>query len=151
RAQFASTCCCILNANAIYFAIIAVSAAALGGSFARMQGVLADDIRARLQALRVLIVDDSAFMRKLVRSLLSGIGIRNVSEAADGIAALEKVRDAPPDLVILDWEMPFLNGFEFVRIVRTPGVFPHSDLPIIMLSGYCDRRNVVEAIRLGVN
>jgi two-component system, chemotaxis family, chemotaxis protein CheY len=53
--------------------------------------------------------------------------------------------------VILDWEMPYLNGFEFVRIVRTPGVFAYSDLPIIMLSGHGERANVLEAMRVGVN
>jgi CheY-like chemotaxis protein len=116
-----------------------------------MQGARADEIKQRLRSLKVLIVDDNAFMRKIVRDLLSNIGIRSTAEAADGIAALEAVRAAMPDLVILDWEMPFLNGFEFVRIVRTPGVFPYSDLPIIMLSGHGERAHVLEAMRLGVN
>ena len=116
-----------------------------------MQGARAEEIKQRLRSLKVLIVDDNAFMRKIVRDLLSNIGIRNTAEASDGLAALEAIRGAMPDLVILDWEMPFLNGFEFVRIVRTPGVFPYSDLPIIMLSGHGGRENVLEAVRLGVN
>jgi two-component system, chemotaxis family, chemotaxis protein CheY len=116
-----------------------------------MHGARADEIKQRLRSLKVLIVDDNAFMRKIVRDLLSNIGIRNTTEASDGLAALETIRAGMPDLVILDWEMPFLNGFEFVRIVRTPGVFPFSDLPIIMLSGYGGRENVLEAVRLGVN
>ena len=116
-----------------------------------MQGARAEEIKQRLRSLKVLIVDDNAFMRKIVRDLLSNIGIRNTSDAPDGIAALESIRGAMPDLVILDWEMPFLNGLEFVRIVRTPGVFPYSDLPIIMLSGHGRRDHVVEALRLGVN
>ena len=44
------------------------------------------------------------------------------------------IRTASPDVVILDWEMPLLNGPELVRIVRSPGVFPMPDIPIIMLS-----------------
>src|SRR5579872_6275099 len=116
-----------------------------------MQGARAEEIKQRLRSLKVLIVDDNAFMRKIVRDLLSNIGIRNTAEAADGIAALEAVRNVMPDLVILDWDMPFLNGFEFVRIVRTPGLFPYSDLPIIMLSGHGERKNVIEAVRLGVD
>lgn len=116
-----------------------------------MQGARAEEIKRRLRSLKVLIVDDNAFMRKIVRDLLSNIGIRNTSEACDGIAALEAVRNAMPDLVILDSEMPFLNGFEFVRIVRTPGAFPNADLPIIMLSGHGERHHVLEAMRLGVN
>jgi two-component system chemotaxis response regulator CheY len=116
-----------------------------------MQGARGEEIKRRLRSLKVLIVDDNAFMRKIVRDLLSNIGIRHTSEAADGIAALDAIRHVMPDLVILDWEMPFLNGFEFVRIVRTPGVFPYSDLPIIMLSGHGERHHVMEAMRLGVN
>src|SRR3984893_15660650 len=116
-----------------------------------MQGARAEEIKQRLRSLKVLIVEDNAFMRKIVRDLLSNIGIRNTAEAPDGLAALEAMRAAMPDLVILDWEMPFLDGFEFVRIVRTPGVFPNSDLPIIMLTGYGERQLVVEAERLGVN
>ena len=53
--------------------------------------------------------------------------------------------------MILDWEMPLLNGAELVRIVRSPGVFPMPDVPIIMLSGHGERWRVVEAVRLGVN
>jgi two-component system chemotaxis response regulator CheY len=110
-----------------------------------------DDIKLRLRSLRVLIVDDNAFMRNIVRELLVNIGVRNIAEAADGVDGLEVIGRAMPDLVILDFEMPFIDGFEFVRIVRTPGVFPYSDLPIIMLSGHGERSRVLEAARLGVN
>jgi two-component system, chemotaxis family, chemotaxis protein CheY len=116
-----------------------------------MQGARAEEIKQRLRSLKVLIVDDNACMRKIVRDLLSELGIRHTVEAADGIVALGAIRKAVPDLVILDLDMPFLNGFGFVRIVRTPSVFPYSDLPIIMLSGYGERSHVLEAERLGVN
>src|ERR1700722_19110525 len=116
-----------------------------------MQGAHAEEIKLRLKSLKVLIVEDNAFMRKIVRDLLSNIGIRHMTEAADGVAGLEAIRNAMPDLVLLDWDMPFINGFEFIRIVRAPGVFPYSDLPIIMLSGYGERAHVMEAARLGVN
>ena len=104
-----------------------------------------------LQQLSVLLVDDNAFMRKVVRSLLNNIGVKTVYEAPDGIVGLEQIRAVYPDVVILDWEMPLLNGPEFVRIVRSPGVFPLPDVPIIMLSSYGERRRIVEAVRLGVN
>jgi len=116
-----------------------------------MQGGRAEEIKLRLRSLKVLIVDDNAFMRKIVRDLLSNVGIRHMADAADGVAGLEAIRHAMPDLVILDWDMPFINGFEFVRVVRAPGVFPYSDLPIIMLTGYSERAHVLEAARLGVN
>jgi DNA-binding response OmpR family regulator len=108
-------------------------------------------IQAKVQVLRVLVVDDSQYMRKLVRNLLMNVGIKDVHEANDGIAGLEAIRALSPDIVILDWEMPLLNGPEMVRIVRSPGVFPVPDIPIIMLTAHGERWRVVEAVRLGVN
>jgi len=104
-----------------------------------------------VEQLSVLVVDDNAYMRTLVRSLLTNIGLKRVYEAGDGIAGLELIRSESPDIVILDWEMPLLNGPEFVRIVRSPGVFPLPDIPIIMLTAHGERWRIVEAVRLGVN
>ena len=104
-----------------------------------------------IQQLSVLVVDDNQFMRQVVRGLLGTVGVRKMSEAADGIAALEAIRETKPDVVVLDWEMPLLNGPELVRIVRSPGVFPVPDVPIIMLTGHLERWRVIEAARLGIN
>lgn len=104
-----------------------------------------------VQSLSVLVVDDNQYMRKMVRNLLVNCGIKEIYEAADGVAALDGIRTMAPDVVILDWEMPLLSGAELVRIVRSPGVFPMPDIPIIMLTGHCERWRVVEAVRLGVN
>ncbi len=104
-----------------------------------------------IKSIDVLIVDDNLFVRKLIRNLLVSIGVKGVHEAIDGISGLEAIRTLSPDIVVLDWEMPRLNGAELVRIVRSPGVFPIPDVPIIMLSAHGERWRVVEAIRLGVN
>src|SRR5271154_7373695 len=104
-----------------------------------------------IQSLWVLIVDDNQYMRKMIRNLLINCGVKDIYEAADGIAALDAIRTVAPDVVILDWEMPLLSGAELVRIVRSPGVFPMSDVPIIMLSSHGERWRIVEAVRLGVN
>ncbi len=104
-----------------------------------------------IQSLWVLIVDDNQYMRKMIRALLVNCGVKDIHEAADGIAALDAIRTVAPDVVILDWEMPLLSGAELVRIVRSPGVFPMPDVPIIMLSAHGERWRVVEAVRLGVN
>ena len=109
------------------------------------------EIASLVQALSVLVVDDNQYMRKMVRNLLVNCGIKEIYEAADGVAALDAIRTMAPDVVILDWEMPLLSGAELVRIVRSPGVFPMPDIPIIMLTGHCERWRVVEAVRLGVN
>jgi CheY-like chemotaxis protein len=113
--------------------------------------VEARHVEFRIQQLRVLVVDDNAFARKIVRSLLTNIGVKKVYEAADGIAGLEQIRAVAPDVIVLDWDMPLLNGPELVRIVRSPGVFPMPDIPIIMLTAHGDRSRIVEAIRIGVN
>ena len=65
-------------------------------------------------------------MRKVVRTLLMTIGVRTIYEAADGPAGLELIRTMAPDVVILDWEMPGLDGPGFVRMVRSPETFPLS-------------------------
>jgi two-component system chemotaxis response regulator CheY len=104
-----------------------------------------------IRAIRVLVVDDSPFTRRIVRNLLLNVGVKEVHEAGDGIAGIEAIRTVAPDVVILDWELPLLSGAELVRIVRSPGLFPTPDLPIIMLSSHGERRRVIEAARIGVN
>ena len=116
-----------------------------------MNSVSNNRIDKLVQSIAVLIVDDNQYMRKVVRNILVNIGVKNIHEAVDGIAGLEAIRMFAPDLVILDWEMPLLNGAELVRIVRSPGVFPVPDVPIIMLTGHVERWRVIEASRLGVN
>jgi DNA-binding response OmpR family regulator len=61
------------------------------------------------------------------------------------------IRNQAPDVVILDWEMPGLNGASFVRMVRSPSTFPLPDVPIIMLTGHGERARVIEAVCVGVN
>ena len=103
------------------------------------------------QGLNILIVDGNAYMRRLTRTMLMNLGAKSVMEAADGLAALEAIRICDPDVVLLDWDMPVLNGMEVMRIVRSPGVFPRPNIPIIMLTSRAHRSYVVEALRAGVH
>ena len=116
-----------------------------------MQSVLSKNLEKLVQSIDVLIIDDNQYMRKVIRNLLVNLGVKNIHEASDGIAGLEGIRMFAPDIVLLDWEMPLLNGAELARIVRSPGVFPVPDVPLIMLTGHVERWRVVEATRLGVN
>jgi len=111
----------------------------------------ASQIASQLAALKVLIVDDEHAMRKVIRSLLQAIGIKNICEASDGRSGLAAICSQAPDIVILDWEMPSPNGAEFMRQLRSPRDFPYPDLPVIMLTGHGERSRVVEAVQLGVN
>lgn len=106
---------------------------------------------ASLPSIKVLIVDDEHYMRKVVRTMLMGIGVRTVDEAPDGPKGLEMIRALAPDVVIVDWEMPGLDGAGFVRMVRSPQTFPYPNVPIIMLTGHGERSRVIEAIKVGVN
>jgi two-component system, chemotaxis family, chemotaxis protein CheY len=105
----------------------------------------------QLAALKVLIVDDESAMRKVARSLLQAINVRDVHEANDGSSGLDAICRLTPNVVILDWSMPKLSGPDFVRQVRSPDTFPYPDVPIIMLTGHGERSRVIEAVRLGVN
>ncbi len=106
---------------------------------------------ARFAAAKVLVVDDEHFMRKVVHTLLTSIGIGAVFEAADGLEGLERIRQERPDAAIVDWNMPKLDGPGFVRLVRSPMTFSYPDVPIIMLTGHGERSRVLEALQLGVN
>ena len=105
----------------------------------------------RLASAKIVVVDDEHYMRKVVRTMLLGIGVREVHEASDGVAGLDLIRRINPDVVILDWQMPRMDGPSFVRMVRAPGSFSYPDVPIIMLTGHGERSRVVEAVKLGVN
>jgi len=104
-----------------------------------------------IENLGILIVDESLYMRKLTRMMLMNIGAKAIYEAADGVAALDIIRTANPDVAILDWDLPVLSGPQVIRIVRSPQVFPKPHLPIIMLTANAQRSNVSEAMRLGVH
>ena len=104
-----------------------------------------------MEGLVVLIADSNPYTRRLTRMMLTNLGIKSTYESPDGVAALEAIRNVNPDIMIMDWEMPVLDGREVMRIVRSPGVFPMPDVPIIMLSSFGERWRVLEAARLGVN
>jgi two-component system, chemotaxis family, chemotaxis protein CheY len=110
-----------------------------------------EDVKALLATIKVLVVDDEYYTRKVIRTLLLTMGCTKIHEAGDGPSGLEAIRNISPDIVLLDWEMPGMDGGEFVRRVRSPNTFPLPAVPIIMLSGHGERSRVLEAVRLGVH
>lgn len=103
-----------------------------------------------LSRLRILLADDSAFMRRLVRSLLNGLGIRSVIEAEDGVAALQAFEQNEVDIIITDWVMPVFDGLELAQAVRDPqSRNPH--IPILMLSAHAELSRVILARDAGVS
>ena len=108
-------------------------------------------LEGRIASIKVLIVDDDHYMRKVVRAMLTAIGVRHILEADDGASGLDAIRQHNPGVVIVDWEMPMIDGLQFIRMVRSPATFPIPDVPIILLTGHADRWRVIEAARFGVH
>jgi CheY-like chemotaxis protein len=102
-------------------------------------------------SIRVLIAEDNQYVRKLIRNLLVNVGIKRIDEVIDGLAGFEAIKTLDPDVVILDWDLPLLNGAELVRIVRTPGMLTKPRVPIIMFGASAERWRIAEAKRVGVN
>lgn len=99
----------------------------------------------------ILIVDDDTYYRKIIRSLLTSFGVKRIYEAGDGAQALEVMQQFRPDVVIVDLEMPMLNGTEMIKLVRNPQSSSHATVPIILATGHTERGRIQEAIALGVN
>ena len=100
--------------------------------------------------LRFLVIDDSAHMRRMLRTLLYGFGVREVHEAEDGAAGLEAFNQHSPDVIITDWAMPIFDGIELTQMIRQPGANPNPYVPIIMVTGHSDKQRVVSARDAGV-
>jgi two-component system, chemotaxis family, chemotaxis protein CheY len=104
-----------------------------------------------IERLNIIVADQNQHARKLTRMMLMNIGAKSIYEAGDGVVALDTIRTVNPDIAILDWEMPLVSGQDLIGIIRSPGVFPKPDLPIILLMAGADRSRVTEAIQLGVH
>ena len=97
--------------------------------------------------MRVLVVDDFRTMRRVLRGLLREIGLADVDEAGDGLAALEQLRAAPADIVITDIEMPTMNGFELLSAIKKDEALKH--LPVLMLAAEARKDDIVRCIQAG--
>lgn len=106
--------------------------------------------RARLDNLRVLVIDDNAHMAHILRTVLNGFGIRNVVDARSAVDALEMLKGGAYDFILLDYCLPILDGLEFTRLVRTGRDISHNMIPIIMITGYTERSRVMAARDAGV-
>jgi two-component system chemotaxis response regulator CheY len=97
-----------------------------------------------------MVVEDSAFIRKLTRGLLVSIGVGHILEATDGTAALQTMRSFQPDIILLDWEMPNLSGPQFIRHLQERSFFPNVAARVIFLTAHADRRRVIFAKSIGI-
>ena len=103
-----------------------------------------------LAALRVLVIDDNPQMRTIIGSVLRAVDVRNIHYAPDGRIGVDAVLRLRPDICFVDYEMPNMNGLDFVSMVRGMGG-PERFTPIIMLTGHSDMLRLTKARDRGVN
>jgi two-component system, chemotaxis family, chemotaxis protein CheY len=99
-------------------------------------------------SMKILIVDDFATMRRIMKNILKQIGFSNIIEADDGTTALEELNKTAVDLIISDWNMPKMTGLDLLKSVRgTDGL---KDVPFLMVTAEAQKQNVIDAVQAGV-
>jgi two-component system chemotaxis response regulator CheY len=98
---------------------------------------------------RFLVVDDMSTMRKIIKTILAQLGYTNVDEAENGKEALAKLRVGNYQFVLLDWNMPEMDGLETLKAIRADEKL--KDIPVIMVTAEARKENVLTAIQAGAN
>ncbi len=100
--------------------------------------------------MKVLVVDDFATMRRIIKNILLQLGFKNIIEADDGTTAWDLLdKGEQVDLVISDWNMPKMTGIELLKKVRADERF--KDLPFLMVTAEAQKENIVEAVKYRVS
>ncbi len=97
--------------------------------------------------MKIMLVDDSRTIRNIEKNVLSQLGYTDILEAEDGIEALNQIASGMPDLFLVDWNMPNMDGLTLVKKIREQD----KNVPIIMVTTEAEKTRVVEAIKAGVN
>ena len=100
--------------------------------------------------MKILVVDDSSTMRRIIKNTLIKLGHKELLEAEDGAKAWEIMQNSSDlDVLITDWNMPEMNGLELVKKVRAEAKY--ADMPIIMVTTEGGKAEVITALKAGVN
>jgi two-component system chemotaxis response regulator CheY len=97
--------------------------------------------------MKIMLIDDSRTMRNIQKNALAQLGHTEVVEASNGQEALSKVAAEAPGLILLDWNMPVMDGLTFLRSLRQVD----QQTPVIMVTTEAEKSRVIEAIKAGVN
>jgi len=100
-----------------------------------------------MSEVTLLIIDDSGVMRKVLKHHLSGIGYSNFVEAVDGAEGLKKLSEQKVDLIFCDWNMPEMNGLQFIQAVKSKETY--QNIPLIMVTTISTQDEVVAALEAG--
>jgi two-component system chemotaxis response regulator CheY len=99
--------------------------------------------------MKVLVVDDFATMRRILRNILKQIGFKNIIEADDGKSALKELKKEKVDLIMCDWNMPEMSGIELLKNVKSDDEL--KDIPFVMVTAEAQKDNIVDAVKSGVS
>ncbi|MCP9452510.1 MAG: chemotaxis response regulator CheY [Nitrospira sp.] len=99
--------------------------------------------------MKVLVVDDMATMRRIVKNVLKQLGFNRVDEAENGVEALQKLKAEPYGLVVSDWNMPVMTGIDMLRAIRADEKL--KSIPVLMVTAEAQQSNLIEAIQAGVS
>ena len=99
--------------------------------------------------MKILLIDDSRTMRNIQKNVLKALGEYECTEAGDGVEGLSALAAAPSsfDLILVDWNMPNLDGFSFVKRMREKD----KTTPVIMVTTEAERSRIIDAIKAGVS
>ena len=97
--------------------------------------------------MKILLVDDSRTIRNIQKNTLKTLGHEDIAEAADGLEALSFLANTRPELMLVDWNMPNMDGITLIKKVRETD----KTLPIIMVTTEAEKSRVIEAVKAGVN
>jgi two-component system, chemotaxis family, chemotaxis protein CheY len=100
-------------------------------------------------SINVLIVDDFATMRRIIKGVLKQLGFSNLIEAEDGEAALKELRKDKVGLIVSDWNMPNMTGLELLKAVRADNSL--KGIPFLMVTAEGQKENVIQAVQAGVS
>jgi two-component system, chemotaxis family, chemotaxis protein CheY len=98
---------------------------------------------------KILVIDDFATMRRIIKNILKQLGYNDVDEADDGSTGLSKLKSAKFDFVITDWNMPNMSGLDLVKAIRSDDDL--KTMPILMVTAEAMKENIIEAVKSGVN
>lgn len=99
--------------------------------------------------MKVLVVDDFATMRRILRNILKQIGFKNIIEADDGKSALKELKKEKVDLILCDWNMPEMSGIELLKNIRSDNEL--KGIPFVMVTAESQKDNIVDAVKSGVS
>jgi len=104
----------------------------------------------RFEKLKVLVVEDNAPMLQLTRAILQTFGVGRIIPATNGDTGFQKFCQENPDMVIADWMMQPCDGISMTRLIRNDARSPNKFVPVILVTGFSEKRRVISARDAGV-